>query len=123
MTYTKHGHHIPGSPGETQRPAEVARCGGPSLCSKCSKEATDWKNTYGEDELFLRIDEEKAKQSVLRYFAYDHLPTIPAAISMHFYDVARKMDEVLPEGDQKNMSLTHLMIAKDAAVRASLDLI
>lgn len=37
MTYTKHGHHIPGTQATT-RPSQVARCGGPGLCKDCSAE-------------------------------------------------------------------------------------
>lgn len=38
MTYTSHGHHIEGTPmGDP--PATRARCGGPGMCSSCSREA------------------------------------------------------------------------------------
>jgi hypothetical protein len=39
VTYTRHGHHIPGTPvvAIDQRPS-VARCGGPGLCSQCSRD-------------------------------------------------------------------------------------
>lgn len=44
MTYTSHGHHIPGSPtnDEVSQP-KVARCGGPSLCKLCQREAAQWR--------------------------------------------------------------------------------
>ena len=36
--YTSHGHRIAGVV-QTGRPASVARCGGPGLCTVCSLEA------------------------------------------------------------------------------------
>ena len=33
--YTRHGHQIPGTPVEGERPLAVARCGGPKLCRQC----------------------------------------------------------------------------------------
>lgn len=40
MTYTTHGHHIPGSPTEDEKPdVPRARCGGTSLCPVCKKDA------------------------------------------------------------------------------------
>ena len=41
MTYTSHGHHIPGSEKET-KPFEGlwdAQCGGPEMCTDCGREA------------------------------------------------------------------------------------
>lgn len=38
MTYTSHGHHIPGTI-MAERPTSVARCGGPALCKQCGREA------------------------------------------------------------------------------------
>lgn len=39
MAYTTHGHQIEGTKIEDVKPEVVARCGGPGLCSKCSREA------------------------------------------------------------------------------------
>jgi hypothetical protein len=39
MTYTEHGHHIPGSVPDGPRPAKRARCGGVGLCDKCQDDA------------------------------------------------------------------------------------
>ena len=44
--YTSHGHRIAGVV-QTGRPASVARCGGPGLCTVCSREAA---TTYGEGD-------------------------------------------------------------------------
>jgi hypothetical protein len=40
MTYTTHGHHIPGTIKGTDRPKDVIRCGGMVLCEKCQDEAS-----------------------------------------------------------------------------------
>lgn len=39
MAYTSHGHQIPGTPREHERPKRVSRCGGPLLCPNCANEA------------------------------------------------------------------------------------
>lgn len=39
MTYTSHGHHIPGTILDKDRPKGVARCGGLRFCKVCLKEA------------------------------------------------------------------------------------
>lgn len=40
MTRTTHGHHVPGTPTDDEvLPVAVARCGGPSVCRRCSREA------------------------------------------------------------------------------------
>lgn len=39
MTYTSHGHHIPGTILDALPPETRGRCGGVSLCAICSKEA------------------------------------------------------------------------------------
>lgn len=44
MTYTTHGHYIPGSPKENDRavPKQMAGCGGVGHCRTCSNEALAW---------------------------------------------------------------------------------
>lgn len=37
--YTRHGHHIPGTVLTDKRPVQVARCGGPKICTDCSIDA------------------------------------------------------------------------------------
>lgn len=39
MTFTSHGHHIPGTLDLRPYGGPVARCGGPGLCPVCSQEA------------------------------------------------------------------------------------
>lgn len=39
MSWTTHGHHIPGTMlDRSQRPASIAGCGGPSECTQCQRE-------------------------------------------------------------------------------------
>jgi hypothetical protein len=45
MTWTRHGHHIPGTIMAEPRPASVARCGSIGLCDGCSKDAARVMNT------------------------------------------------------------------------------
>lgn len=41
MTYTTHGHHIPGTVQDQDHKMPIARCGGIGLCAACSIEAAD----------------------------------------------------------------------------------
>mgnify|MGYP001199609861 CR=1 FL=1 len=58
---------------------------------------------------------------ILRYFRYTHLPENLAAVSKPFYDLAHDIDHTLPGGPEKSVALRKLLEAKDAAVRAALD--
>lgn len=42
MTYTSHGHQIPGSPKEDRMPKYMMACGGPGVCQICAGEALQW---------------------------------------------------------------------------------
>jgi hypothetical protein len=57
---------------------------------------------------------------ILKYFAYEHLPEKLQAISKPIGDLARQMDELLPNGAEKTAGLRKLLEAKDCLVRASL---
>ena len=59
---------------------------------------------------------------ILRYFAYDHLPNSLADVSAPFSDLAWRIERTLPPGAEKSTALRKLLEAKDAAVRAALDL-
>lgn len=60
---------------------------------------------------------------ILRYFAFDHLPEGPVrTTSKGFAALAFVLAEHLPDGAEKSTSLRKLLEAKDAAVRAALDL-
>ncbi|EOT4606820.1 hypothetical protein ACK6JC_003788 [Escherichia coli] len=57
---------------------------------------------------------------VMKYFAYEHLPASLQEVSKPIGDLARKMDESLPNGPEKSVGLRKLLEAKDALVRAKL---
>lgn len=60
--------------------------------------------------------------SILRYFEYAHLPAHLQPVSAIFHKAARQIDAELPAGSEKSVALRKLLEAKDAAVRAALDL-
>lgn len=60
--------------------------------------------------------------TILRYFEFGHLPPALAEVSMEFQIIAEHMDDLLPNGPEKSVCLRKLLEAKDAAVRAALDL-
>lgn len=56
MAYTTHGHHIPGTFVDAQKPAQpVARCGGPGMCQPCSLQTLRVTH-YGLKESRVQID-------------------------------------------------------------------
>ena len=58
-----------------------------------------------------------------RYFAYDHLPAGPLfSTSALFAGLAADLDAAIPDGPEKTVSLRKLLEAKDAGVRAALDI-
>jgi hypothetical protein len=59
-------------------------------------------------------------QALLRFFEADHLPENLKIVSVHFGAIARRMEEILPDGAEKTFCIRQLLIAKDAAVRAAL---
>lgn len=62
-------------------------------------------------------------REILQYFRYEHLPEGPLRItSMNFAEFAQAVEDNLPGGLQKTLSLYALLIAKDAAVRAALNI-
>jgi hypothetical protein len=56
----------------------------------------------------------------MKYFDYEHLPEKLQAVSKPIGDVARQMDEILPNGPEKSAGLRKLLEAKDCLVRAAL---
>ena len=56
----------------------------------------------------------------MKYFDYEHLPEKLQAVSKPIGDVARKMNEELPNGAEKSAGLRKLLEAKDCLVRAAL---
>jgi hypothetical protein len=59
--------------------------------------------------------------SIMKYFSYEHLPEKLQKISKLFGDLAKEMDESLPDCAEKSAGLRKLLEAKDCMVRASLD--
>ena len=58
---------------------------------------------------------------IMKYFVYDHLPERLQAISKPIGDLAKQMDETLPDCAEKSAGLRKLLEAKDCLVRALLD--
>lgn len=58
---------------------------------------------------------------ILKYFNYEHLPEHLQAVSKPIGDLARQMDQQLPDGPEKTTGLRKLLEAKDAFVRQALD--
>jgi hypothetical protein len=57
---------------------------------------------------------------IMKYFEYAHLPPHLQEVSKPIGDLARAMDEQLPDGAEKSTGLRKLLEAKDALVRAKL---
>ena len=62
------------------------------------------------------------RSAILRYFKTTHLPPILAIVSKSFCELAEKIEIDLPSGPEKSTALRKLLEAKDAAVRAALDM-
>lgn len=58
--------------------------------------------------------------SLMRFFAYEHLPDRLRGTSQAVCEVARQMDAQLPDGAEKTAGLRKLLEAKDCFVRAAL---
>lgn len=57
---------------------------------------------------------------IMKYFEYTHLPEKLQAVSKPIGDLAKQMDEALPNGPEKSAGLRKLLEAKDCLVRAAL---
>lgn len=56
----------------------------------------------------------------MKFFDYEHLPAKLQKVSKPIGDVARQMNEQLPDGAEKSAGLRKLLEAKDCLVRAAL---
>ncbi|AUR84445.1 hypothetical protein NVP1072O_03 [Vibrio phage 1.072.O._10N.286.48.A12] len=56
----------------------------------------------------------------MKYFNYEHLPENLQQVSKPIGDVAREMNDTLPDGEEKEAGLRKLLEAKDCLVRAKL---
>lgn len=61
-----------------------------------------------------------SSETILHFFAYEHLPPRLQEVSKRFADVAFYLHDALPQGDEKTAALRKLLEGKDAAVRARL---
>ena len=57
----------------------------------------------------------------MKYFEYAHLPAHLQEVSKPIGELAKTMDESLPDGAEKSAGLRKLLEAKDCLVRAALD--
>lgn len=57
---------------------------------------------------------------IIKYFAYEHLPETLQEVSKPIGELARSLDESLPDGAEKSAGLRKLLEAKDCLVRARL---
>lgn len=58
--------------------------------------------------------------NVDKYFTYEHLPANLKNISMPICELAKLMDELLPDSDEKSAGMRKLLEAKDCFVRSAL---
>lgn len=55
----------------------------------------------------------------MQFFVYDHLPDHLAKTSKPFAELAKQLNESLPNNPEKQTALRKLLEAKDCAVRAA----
>lgn len=65
-------------------------------------------------------DQKEAKDHIMQFFRYDHLPEKLRKISAPFGELAVWVHESLPRNPERTVALRKLLEAKDAAVRAAL---
>jgi hypothetical protein len=59
--------------------------------------------------------------TTIKYFAYEHLPAKLQEVSKPIAELARLMEEILPDGAEKSAGMRKLLEAKDCFVRSKLD--
>lgn len=59
--------------------------------------------------------------TTIKYFAYEHLPEKLQAVSKPIGELAKQMEETLPDGPEKSAGMRKLLEAKDCFVRAALE--
>lgn len=59
--------------------------------------------------------------SIMKYFKYSHLPKHLQEVSKPIGELAKLMNESLPDGAEKRAGLRKLLEAKDCLVRAKLE--
>lgn len=63
---------------------------------------------------------DNAKEPMLQFFEFEHLPAHLREHSKPFADLALRMVETLPRNPERTVGLRKLLEAKDCAVRASI---
>lgn len=61
-----------------------------------------------------------AKDRMMQFFTYKHLPDELRMVSLPFCDLALIVTETLPQNPERTAALRKLLEAKDCAVRAKL---
>lgn len=61
------------------------------------------------------------KTPILKHFAYEHLPRHLQEVSRPLGEMAKLMEENLPDGPEKSAGLRKLLEAKDCFVRSKLE--
>lgn len=59
--------------------------------------------------------------TTIKYFAYEHLPLNLQTVSKPIGELARSLEETLPDGPEKSAGMRKLLEAKDCFVRAALE--
>ena len=59
--------------------------------------------------------------TTIKYFSYEHLPAKLQEISKSLGELAKLMEENLPDGAEKSAGMRKLLEAKDCFVRAKLE--
>jgi hypothetical protein len=60
-----------------------------------------------------------AREWLLQFFEWQHLPEKMAAVSAPFHAMAHNLVDTLPQNPERTVALRKLLEAKDCAVRAS----
>jgi hypothetical protein len=59
--------------------------------------------------------------TTIKFFSYEHLPAKLQEVSKPIAELARLMEETLPDGPEKSAGMRKLLEAKDCFVRAKLE--
>ena len=58
---------------------------------------------------------------IIKYFQYEHLPENLQLVSAPFCELAKVIDQKLPDNVEKQFALRKLLESKDCAVRAVIE--
>jgi len=59
--------------------------------------------------------------TTFKYFSFDHLPEKLRKVAEPMFQLAKQMEETLPDGAEKSAGMRKLLEAKDCFVRAKLE--